>query len=295
MAQAFDNLELASWRGIEFPTISPGLNFRHGMAVHQVIDRDGGFPEPTGRGPRMVRIQIPFLEGLRGYDDPPLYPDRYDLFERAFEDKSQGTLVHPKRGAMQVFPDTFETALDPDKRNGQIVTASWVETNDAPLEDVVSIRRSAASFRTTAQALDAGITTLPAGQQPNIQAEGFTSFDDFAAKLQGVQRNADFQRAQAARKADRIIGLARTVKAATSPANAPLLDTVERFTQATRETRDAVIALLRPTRFQRVGADSTIAYLAQIYQNTADDLLALNPQIRGLQSLRAGAVIKVYR
>lgn len=289
----FDGLLIASWRGIEFPYVSLPLSFQHAVAMHMPIDRDGAYPEALGRGPRQIQIEIPFLNGLKGFESVELYPSVYRAFELAFEDKSQGTLNHPERGQMQCIPLVFNSTLDPQKRTGKIVSASWVETNEAPLEtDIVSAPRKA-SIRTSAQALDLVVATLPAAQQPNLSREGFTSFDDFAAQLSNAQRNADFQRDLATRKADRMIALARTLKASASSAPS-ILDAVDRFTAAARETKAAVIAILKPTKFTQLKIAMSIAGAAYTVRNTPDQILALNERLRGQGFIPAGTLIKHY-
>jgi hypothetical protein len=289
----FDGLLVASWRGIEFPYTAIPLSFQHAVAMHMPIDRDGAYPEALGRGPRQIQIEIPFINGLRGFEGVDIYPGRFRAFEQAFEDKSQGTLVHPERGAMQCIPGQFTAVLDTQRRNGKIVSASWTETNEQPLEDDLVAAPRKASMRTAAQALDAVVATLPSSQQPNLPREGFASFDDFAAKLSGAQRNADFQRDLATRKADRIIQIARAVKASASSTPAAL-DVVDRFTAAARETKAAVVALLKPTRFTRIEKPMSLAGAAYTVRNTPDQILALNERLRGQGFIDAGTLIKHY-
>lgn len=293
MADIFDNLLIASWRGIEFPYTSIPFQFQHDLVIHRPLDRDGAYPEPMGRGPRQFTFEIPFLNRLRGFDEE-LFPTRYNAFLQAFEDKSQGTLIDPEAGARQCFPLSFASTLAPSThRNGKIVQAVFVETNQEALaDDVLSTPRRAALVP-TAQQLDTFSATLPAEQQPNLQSLGFSSFDDFGNKLSSVQRNADFQRDLAVRKADQVIAAARSLRSP-NPADAPLLDVIERFTAATIATKQAALELVRPTKFTVIQRATTIAGAAKLVRNSPDDLLALNQRLRGRTQIAAGFALKHY-
>lgn len=116
----------ASFRGVVFECQRAEIEINHATVVHTYPDRDGGRVENLGREPVPYRFKIPFLRGV----DPVMYPQRWREFCAAFSDGSTGDLVHPELGVVRVKPTKSLHPWVPETRDGVVVDATFIESNE---------------------------------------------------------------------------------------------------------------------------------------------------------------------
>lgn len=170
----FKDLTECSFRGIAFPIINIDEQRQHDLVPHLRMDRNVAFVEDTGIGSATYQLTIPFVPGLRrGVNETwkDLFPTTFLAFRKAWEDRSNGTLIHPYFGEKLVKSSTWALTLDAEQRGGLFVTASFMETVEDRVDQVVNSSDVAIAKESSA-ALDSDLDSL--SEKPT---EIFTSTD----------------------------------------------------------------------------------------------------------------------
>ena len=131
MADVLEQFLECSWRGISFPTQSVDTEITHDLAVHKKADRDGGNVEATGRNPTVYSVKAVFLNTI--VPGPMetwsnLFPDTYNLFIEAVEDRSTGDFVHPFHGSRRCKIVKMSESFAAQSRGGPTVTVQFIWT-----------------------------------------------------------------------------------------------------------------------------------------------------------------------
>ncbi len=303
MADFFETELLeCSFRGIGFPVTSLRVHIKQSTSVHAKPDQDGARIESTGRDPITFDAQIPFYNSLsKGKNETwgTPYPDGHRAFLSAMADRSAGNFQHPSLGLIVVKPVSCETALDASRRDGETVSASWIEHSLS--ED--------ASNAVLGQASPISVATLNAidldTRLDNTQFGGFDpdagglSFEESMRRIAGVVDTASLLSRRAfgmiGRVVYRVDAIAFAVVSLQNNQNWELKQALARLRSSVLDVKRATLAAQKDVRIFIAPGPTTLANLAAKLRNKVGDMIALNPQLVSSPQVPARTVVRYYQ
>jgi hypothetical protein len=294
----FEQLLPCSWRGKDFPASSMELSFEQDLVEHKYYGVDGASVEATGRGTMKITAEIPFLNGIvPGKNErwSVLYPTAFREFLRDFADRKRGTLVHPELGDIQCRPHTCQFHLDPQRRDGVIVSATWTETVEDDLDSVNLFDESRVQVIDLA-ALDLDpsetdlLTLVPAAES---QGETFDSLvNKITAVVDSTTTTINLLRAKPAQVLYRIKTLQNSL--GRSPLAGPVTELCERLHAAILDMPYQAGSKRPISRYKTIAPTTLAGLLCVIPSATTDDLIFLNPNLLGKPDVGAGVTVRYY-
>ena len=173
MADWYESLRAAAFRGVPFEVETAGLSGGRRVAVYEMPGRDQAVTEDLGRKPRLV----PFSAYVIGDD---AQSKAFALLQ-ALEAEGPGLLVHPIYGELLVQATNYTTTASWDGGNAVAFDLEFVEAGDL---EFVAVDTGTA-IDSTADALDA----VAAGSlAAALDTDGFASFvlEDAIAEAEGL-------------------------------------------------------------------------------------------------------------
>jgi prophage DNA circulation protein len=320
MADIFEQFLECSWRGISFPTQSVEAEISHDLAVHKKIDRDGANVEATGRNPTVYTVKALFLNTIaKGPMETwsNLFPDTYNKFIDAVEDRSVGDFVHPFHGSRRCHIQKVSESFAAQTRGGPSITIQIIETDEGADSAPLSSTSNIAIIKSAAIDLDTYIKQLNPPPNSGIEELGFDSFSDFADSLSSAVGSVELFQNKIASKINGVVNsvnkIASTVdKAATLTTTNPITGAIEntqklgagivkiidasnKLTLALLGVQNNPFTIQKTLKLYTVLADTTISRLAAITKNKLSDLVKLNPGILKELIVTKGTVIRYYK
>jgi len=129
MAGVFDQIQRASFLGVDFAVMRMSVKGRQRHHVHEFRHRPGGAPEKLGRGLYAFEFDCVFSSVT------PLYPNAWpgDLFalRTLFESGTTGDLVVPTIGTIQAFCTDWPVETDfARRRDGETAKLTFLEDSE---------------------------------------------------------------------------------------------------------------------------------------------------------------------
>lgn len=121
-----------TWRGIEVPCYSTGLDFAHRLTEHNQYGVSGGYQENGYRSSGTFTFKLLLRNGIEW--PAYLYPGTFRDMLNALYDPSEGDLQHPEFGKLVCKVASVSVQWDPNKRDGADIDVTWKEHN-AGLEE----------------------------------------------------------------------------------------------------------------------------------------------------------------
>lgn len=177
--------QLARWSfdGVDFPGADVTTSYGHDSAKHQGYGQRGADIETTGPKPKVFKVKIPCVNGLRGWTGLTPFPDLYRRLTELFDTTPEGGLTHPTWGYVPVHVDDVEEMIDPKIRSGLTLQVTFTEqAGTAQVLDLSSGNTPAASMQDAAARADAA---LPDGMAPLSIADRVA---DHLAYMEAVSR-----------------------------------------------------------------------------------------------------------
>lgn len=309
----FAQLKEFSWKGVSFPAVETELDVSQSLVTHKYADRNGAYVEGTGRNPTKVSVVIPFENYIfsaksESWSPGALYPYQWRLFMKACLDPTSGVLQHPELGAINCKLDVARTRWVGTKRGGVVVTASFVESDDAQADQLavdLSASSPIADLVANADDLDANIQTL--GVALALQENPLPMLDStFTNLVDGVVSAIDLftvLEKQAGGYVDNVIFQADEVETAlmiaanASPLYWPIIQSCERQKSAAWQLKQqpavAAPAGQKILKF-KTAKDSTMAQLAASVSNDVARFMVLNAAFVGTPVVPAGSVLQYF-
>ncbi len=123
----FDQLQRASFDGLEFPVKSVSIKGRYRHEEHEYLRVPGAVIEKLERGLYMIEMHALFDANVRGYG-PRLWPDGVTVLRKKFEAGITGSLVIPTIGAIPAMQVDWDQTAEMGKlRSGELVKLSFKE------------------------------------------------------------------------------------------------------------------------------------------------------------------------
>ncbi len=299
----FEQLLPCEWRDVVFPLASLQLSFEQDLVEHKYWGVDGASVEATGRGTMKITAEIPFVNGIvpgknERWRAGELYPDGFRRFLKAFANRETGVLVHPEIGEITCKAHSFETKHDPLRRDGVIVTATWMETVLPTDDGQIAVGDSPVKvIFFAAQNLDSSDTDIR-GLAPDMPVFEET-FDSLANKLTGaidkISTTAKLAAAGPGQMLNRIKQVEASVNRARSALGWPVQDSCTRMKLAVHDLPNAITKGGRKTlRYVTRAKTSLTGLLSALPGATIDDLIKLNPTLVSQFELPALTVIRYF-
>lgn len=320
MADIFEKFLPCSWRGITFPTSSVDTEVSHDMAIHKKMDRDGANIEPTGRNPTVHTVRALFINTIMRSaaenTSEALFPNVYNKFLAAIEDRSAGDFVHPFHGKRRCHAIKVSESFNAQNRGGPSVTVQFIETDEGKDAVLLASTSALTSLNTAAIDLDTYVTQLNPSPYTGLDELGFQSFEDFATQVSSAIGSVEMFQNKIASKIngvtnavdkmvnniDRAATLLTTdpltnITSATQKMGASFVKIVNasnRFKAALFEIQGKPFAITKLTKSYLVPGNSTLKAIASRTRNKLSDLLMLNPAYIGTLIIPRGASITYY-
>lgn len=291
----------AKFRDVTFPTSDFQVKIQQSIAQHARADQDGARIESTGRDPLVFSATIPFRNTVtRGRNETwgTLYPDAHRAFLSAMSDRSTGTLVHPSIGPVLVKAVSCSTSLTGSKRDGEDVTAEWIEySEDEDASNAILSSNSPIGIATiNAIDLDSGIDELNLGGfDPD---GGLPSFEESMRTITGAIDTASLIARKVFGVIDRVIyridAIDFSLREAANPQLWPVRQNIFRLRAAMLDLRARASFESSDVSLYIVPAPTTLANLASRFDNKVSDMLQLNPGLSARPSVTRGTVVRYY-
>lgn len=298
----FDQLFPCSFRGIEFPVTSISISAQQDIVEHKYWNVDGANVEMTGQGAATIEAEIPFVNGIAPGKRERwgvLYPEVFRQFLVAFNNKDTGILDTPEFAGLKVKPVSLEFKHDGNVRDGVMVTARWIETNDVDLEATSKVSEIEAA-RLAALTLDANYDDFGKVAEAPPQTE---SFEQLMNEITGVVDTTASKIKLLANKPAQILyrleRLSDSIDRAGNALTWPMKHAVEEMKAAMNTVErlpDKVQSLATRKKTLRYLARSrmTLSQIAQATGNSIDDIVTLNPRLLSRPTVPPGSVVRYY-
>lgn len=320
MADVLEQFLECSWRGISFPTQSVDTEITHDLAVHKKADRDGGNVEATGRNPTVYSVKAIFLNTI--VPGPMetwsnLFPDTYNLFIEAVEDRSTGDFVHPFHGLRRCKVVKMSESFAAQSRGGPTVTVQFMETDEGGDAIPLGVTSNVPLLKAAALDLDTYLTQLNPSPSTGLDELGFDSFSDFADSLSSAVGSVELFQNKIASKINGVVNSVNKIgntidKAATLTTTNPITQAVEntqqlgagivkiidasnRLTAALLGIQNNPFPITKVIKFYVVPKDTTLTSIARRTRNSISDLVKLNSGILKNLIIPQDSVVKYYQ
>lgn len=166
---AFDDLQRASFDGIEFPISSCDVEGGLRDHVHEYPHSPGGAPEKLGRKLYTIRMEGVFDTRIRGYN-PNLWPADLEELRDRFEREVTADLVIPFIGTIKAYCVTWSQHATPERRSGETASFEFREDQSQAFLfsglvafDLEGNRNAMEEFTVAFEPYMAGSTIAPTG------------------------------------------------------------------------------------------------------------------------------------
>lgn len=302
--ELFAGLLELSWKEVSIPYSRLTFEFRHDLAIHKFVDRDGAHVEATGRGPIEITARVPMINGLdQGPNEHwqrPLYPFTRDKLLKVALDRTSGTLQHPEFGPITCKLERIRWELDAAVRGGVWIDISWIETDDDATNSIDEALASPSPLA-NAQAAANDLTFQLSTVDPNVVPQPYVptiGFDDLMNAIRGVVDTPTLLQKQYAGRVDNIIyeanALESSLNASASALNWPMIESAERIKDAAYALKATLLTKGRQVSFYTVQKDSTLAQIAAQIPAPVGQLIQLNPAYMSSPLIPASSVVRYY-
>lgn len=299
-----EQLQPASWRGIQFPfTGARDFGFQQEQANHRFLFRDQQLIESLGRQNPTFRYTIPFREGVRRPPWENLFTKVYPEFLDACQDRSAGDLVDPVHGTFRAKCMSVRETLTTDATDGVDVVVEFVyapEDGDSEPAQFAQLARTLDGLVDTGVIFGAAVGEISDAQRElidsiNQQSERpEKSVLGTAREAAGfVQQTKNKTRAQLNKASADMEVTRREIEQAKDPELEPLRRDASRFSLASKNLAKTAGDPTTPQEIVETTVTLGRVALAVVYGVTVDVLLALNPSLEDMLQVPAGTKIKL--
>jgi prophage DNA circulation protein len=285
MPTDYDDLLPFKWRDNSYPCTRIRLTLAHDLVEHKYWRVNAARVEDTGVAPIRISAELPISNRVvpgkaEKWKAGKLFPTALRALLVDFATRSAGLLQHPEFGRIACKAERIDFELAADRRDGPVVTASWVETID---DDVITeiVNRPVVDIGLEAANLDAEYRDLKrlVPSLPEYQ----TDFEDFARAIQGIGDQIALLSSRTVGQIDRLAYRINNVQASIERAKSaltwPATQAIERLKSATNDLRETLLVVGRDLQIFTVPVDTTLAGLqAMLPASTSlSDLIKMNP------------------
>lgn len=324
-AEILSALPVLKWRGFVAPYRDVSFNWANRLPARSYAYTDVDGHDPTGRGSRVITVELLFLNGL---EDPAIvwYPDRWRQWEGNLKDGEAGDFEHPDQGKFRVRAQAVNVTMSAGTRSGLTATVTFVETRERVDQPIVP-QLPTISVQQLATQVDADITDvralyptgaagaqLPAAQQATAEVlnakldaafdtltinyptgdSTISIFDAVSAVFDTLTSFGASATARVATLAEQIQNIADALVEVDDPNIWQAVDNTNRLVTSIRQTGEAASEKPRPTKRYVTPADTTLDDFAALFNNDVEDVIGLNLSYVGSPIVSAGSTLLYY-
>lgn len=299
----FEQLLPCKWRDVHIPISRIRVGIEQTLARHGYVGVDAESIEGTGRASMAIEALIPFYNGIvpgkaEKWMHGQLYPFGFRAFLAAFLDRRDGQFQHPELGIINCKPHTLEFVLDPMRRDGVEVVATWLETlddeNAAGFSAEVSPVQHDPSPAFNLDTRPRDIRGLASEYQPPAFTE---TFESALNKLSGFfDRGTTAATLLAGKKRQILFRIERvedSVKRAKTPILWPVQDSIDKVRDTLLSLAPGGSSRRKVSRFKTSGPTDLSSLAIRLAQKV-DDLIALNPNLLSQPEIGSGVFVRYY-
>ena len=273
----FDQVQRASWFGIEFPVDKIEIHGSIRLAKHEYPHADGSDLEPLGRNPYSIRMHMVFDENIESY--PGNYPDALSTIRSIAENSGSGPLVIPNLGTITAICPSWGQMWTAAVLSGESADFEWIEdmaigdTVDTFITGLTSSRAMQSHYDTLAAMRDAGLV-------PEVSLTLWQQLDDAFNSVMRIRDRAELGALLVTARLESLVNMIGKIdRAITSPIGYQTIESLKRLWQATYQFQQDIAQKFKPPSIFTVPRLMSAADVSrQIYGDTkhAVDILGLN-------------------
>lgn len=290
----YENLPKTSFNGIEFPIEKRSFEFNTDTVTHRLIFRDEELIETIGRKNPTFTYDIPFVEGIKFYNN--LFTITYPKFLVECKKRERGLLIDPIHGQVYVKCMSISETSDLEMRSGVRVSVSFVK---APNEDELAANTE------NQVSLGAAADQIRAfGEDPTVvqieqQSAGQYAEQDFFSAIAGVFDQIDVAQNKVLANIDSVFDKIDRVDKSIEKAKDPKLNRIQVRAKRLKSTLLRIPSTLeldnRKIDAYQVQTDIDLISLSGKLKNRVSDLIKLNGLLARDMKASRGTIVRYYR
>lgn len=288
------------FRGNGFPCTSFRVRIQQSIVTHARPDQDGARIESTGRNPLVFTATIPWLNNLaRGPNETwgTPYPDGHRQFLADIADRSAGLLQHPSLGLVKVKTVNAESLLEATRRDGEMVTAEWIEHSDDEEASNSFLSGTSGISGAILNAVDLDERLAPT-KLKKLDPDKSISFEEALRKVASVSDTASLLSRKAFGQIDRIMYRLNVIRdgiaSQRDPQNWPAKEALSKLRASIQAMKTKAAKTQKDTRWYVTPAPTTAGNLAAKFRNSVGDIIRLNPELCASPEIGARVPVKYY-
>ncbi len=294
MTDILQQLQRASWRGIEFPVASREFGFQQAQSEVAYIFRDKQLVESLGQKNPTWRYTIPFREDIAKGPWVNLFVAVYPKFLEACVDRSRGELIDPVHGFKPGKCVSLRETLRPSGRDGVDVEVEFIEAPPEKPETAVRVPKTLQGATGMAGAFDKALAKVNKQFQKPPPEPKNSVFDAVSSVTDQIAVGIDKVKATFADAAFRVEKSVAGLQELKSASVAPTMLQAKRLQFALLQLESETDPTgTRPLRKLTTAADYTVAALAMRLGIAIQELIRLNPFLARTPLVKAGTELRV--
>jgi prophage DNA circulation protein len=292
--------DLASFRGVEFVCGPVSWSFEQQHAVHTYPDRDAGYVESTGRNPATFSFTAIFRRGVVGAGGGrDAFPANFNKFQAACADRTAAPLVHPILGTITVKCQRVNVQVDPARRDGADVEASFIEASEREDELATLLAQTSAlgSAYDGARSFDGDYATLqpePPELPDSLKPSLLDSIKQLSGSIAQYRIGVGNVISQVEGYASAVNDLTDQIIALDNPKNYRAVEALEKTFAAVVRLGQEVQKRTKPVRLAVLPRPMSVVEASSTYATPVAEFCRLNPLAAGRDTLPAGLQVFVY-
>lgn len=291
----FDELQRASFGGIEFPVTAVRVRCKYGHFVHRYLRVAGGAIEKLERELYMVEMDAVFDVNVKGYGT--LWPDALAALRRMFESGTTDDVVVPTIGAIPaMIPEWEQEAQMGQRRSGETTTLRFLEDQTEKFLQLSVAESSLAGLGDAASRFNAAALSAPEAER-----DLFGKIQDAANKVLSIKDQADLYGGLITARVEELTGYLREadgqIESLQNPQNSDLFEAFLELWNAALDIGANLAESERGGQFYVTPQTMSVSDISvAIYGDTsrANDLL-LNNAIADPFAVPAGETLIYFR
>lgn len=229
----FDQLQRASFDGLEFPVRGVGIKGSYRHHDHEYLRTPGAVIEKLERGLYMVEMDAVFDVNVRGYGD--LWPAGLAAMRSKFEQGITSALTIPTIGTIRAFMPEWDQSADMGKvRSGERCRLVFKEDQSQLFLSDAAAKVQQSSVAASGEKL---AVTLEDFELPEEEQSVFDEIQDISNSILAIKDQGDLYGGLLAAKVEQLAGLIRaadeTLESLKDPVNHELLEALHELWEAT--------------------------------------------------------------
>lgn len=296
MTDVLAQLQVASWRLIEFPVSRREYGFRHEQARHKILFKDDALIESLGRENPTYSYTIPFREDIAKGPYRNLFTRTYPDFLEACLDRTRGVLEDPIHGAVQAKCVSLRESVDPERNDGIDVEVEFIFAPDeSSAVDLTTALDSLEGARNSAGLFDEDVRRIDWQQEipPEPTLDPFDAISSVGNQLEVAAGKVSAKMSDVANRAEKAVA---TIDRLKNPNLAPTRVAARRLQAVATRLAEQGVGHERRKQIRATFTrqEYTLSSAAAALNNSVSELLDLNPSLARSPRIPVNTLIRYH-